>query len=155
MTDFRVTFHVPGQAVGKGRPRFVKATGRAYTPGPTLTYENLVKNAAADAMQDWPPFDGPVSLTILVDVLVSESWPTWKRAAALAGRIMPTGKPDSDNLLKLISDAINKVVWVDDAQVCDCEITKRFSEKAGVTVKVVSLPAAPQSITRKSDLEAI
>ena len=30
---------IPGQPVGKGRPKFVRATGRAYTPKGTAEWE--------------------------------------------------------------------------------------------------------------------
>ena len=43
MERFRVAFIVPGEPKGKGRPRFNTKTGRTYTPGDTINYENLVK----------------------------------------------------------------------------------------------------------------
>lgn len=43
MEKFRVAFIVPGEPKGKGRPRFNTKTGRTYTPGDTINYENLVK----------------------------------------------------------------------------------------------------------------
>lgn len=37
-----VVFTIPGEPCGKGRPRFVRQTGRTYTPEKTARYENLV-----------------------------------------------------------------------------------------------------------------
>jgi ParB-like chromosome segregation protein Spo0J len=34
-----IAFHVPGEPVAKGRPRFVRATGRTFTPAKTASYE--------------------------------------------------------------------------------------------------------------------
>lgn len=155
MTDFRVTFHVPGEAVGKMRSGSGPFSKGRFTPKKTNVYEMLIKKAAADAMDGFEPFDGPVKVSVLIDVLVPKSWPDWKRVAALSGHVCATGKPDIDNTVKSIFDGMNTVVWLDDAQVCEASISKRYHTVAGVTVKVVSLPAAPQSITRKADLEAI
>ena len=37
-----VTFTVPGPPVGKGRPRFVRSTGRAYTDSQTVSAEQRI-----------------------------------------------------------------------------------------------------------------
>lgn len=37
-----ISFSVPGEPVGKGRPRFTR-TGHPYTPGKTGSYESLVR----------------------------------------------------------------------------------------------------------------
>lgn len=39
-----ISFSVPGEPVGKGRPRFTR-TGHPYTPGKTESYESLVRLA--------------------------------------------------------------------------------------------------------------
>lgn len=39
----QVMFKVYGQPTGKGRPRFSKKTGVAFTPKETVNYENLVR----------------------------------------------------------------------------------------------------------------
>ena len=58
MDKFRVTFIIPGEPKGKGRPRFNTRTGRAFTPGDTINYENLVKlqyqNLVGDKYTDKP-----------------------------------------------------------------------------------------------------
>lgn len=38
-------------------------------------------------------------------------------------------KPDFDNLIKFVCDAMNGVFYNDDAQICDCEIKKYYSVK--------------------------
>jgi len=39
-----------------------------------------------------------------------------------------TKKPDLDNLIKLIKDACNKIIWKDDAQVVSIFAEKVYSE---------------------------
>ena len=49
-----------------------------------------------------------------------------KQAAALAGTLWPTGKPDGDNMVKLYSDSLNKIVWRDDSQIVRLRFEKRY-----------------------------
>ena len=53
-----IRFEVPGAPAGKGRPRFVRATGHVYTPARTGKYEGLVRLAAAQAMAGAAPGAG-------------------------------------------------------------------------------------------------
>jgi Holliday junction resolvase RusA-like endonuclease len=58
------------------------------------------------AMGNRMPFTGPVDLKLCAYFAVPESWSRVKRAAALAGTIRPTPKPDLSNVIKGIEDAI-------------------------------------------------
>lgn len=136
-----VDFVIPGPPVGKGRPRFAKR-GKfvsTYTPEKTASYENLVKIKAQEAMRGRSPLDGPVALELMLSVMPPASWSKKKKADALSGAVMPTSKPDIDNVLKGICDAMNEIVWIDDKQVCDVRIIKRYSENAEARVAVRAL----------------
>lgn len=138
-----VTFHVPGPPVGKGRPRASTVNGHArlYTPGKTRDYEARVALAAERAMEGRTAFDGPVSVTFEA-VFQIPKWSKRKVAAALAGDIVPTTKPDWDNIAKT-SDALNGIVWRDDKQVADGRVVKRYGETPGVWITVVAYEARP------------
>lgn len=127
-----------GKPVAKGRPRFNRETGVAYTPAKTVKYETELKFAAAQVMGDRPPIDGPLRLEMDIVVPVAVSWPKRKQAAALAGEIRPTAKPDLDNFMKVV-DAANLVVWIDDSQIVDARLTKRYGDKPGVWLRVFPL----------------
>ncbi|AZD50526.1 RusA family crossover junction endodeoxyribonuclease [Pseudomonas chlororaphis] len=142
MTDLKpVSFVVPGDAVGKGRPRVSTIGGHArmFTPKKTANYETLIAMAAQQAMQDRELITGPVLLEMKILVSVAASWSKKKAAAALAGQVMPTKKPDADNVLKAICDGINGIVFKDDVQVVNVSMSKRFAETPGVYVRVVPL----------------
>ena len=102
-------FTVPGEARGKGRPRFVRATGRVYTPEETLSYEHLVKVKAQEAMDGSPPFEGPLGVAVGAWRSVPASWSKKRRAAALL-QPAPVGF-DADNIAKSVLDAMNGVVF--------------------------------------------
>lgn len=136
-----VSFFVPGEAVGKGRPRVTTIGGQArmFTPKKTANYETLIAMAAQQAMQGRELIPGPVLVEMKIIVSVAQSWSKKKTAAALVGDVMPTKKPDADNVLKAICDGINGIVFKDDVQVVNVSMSKRFGEKPGVTVRVVPL----------------
>lgn len=127
-------FVVPGQPIGKGRPRF---TGRiAYTPAKTRNAEAFIKMRALEAMDGRRPFEGPVMLSLDVAIEPPRSWSKKKLAAALSGDIQPTSKPDIDNILKLYADALNGITYTDDKQITFVTVRKKYSKFARVGVTV-------------------
>jgi len=66
------------------------------------------------------PLEGPLGLGVKAYMPVSESWAKTKKAAAKAGNIRPTSKPDLDNLMKNIKDCMTAMhFWADDKQVVE------------------------------------
>jgi Holliday junction resolvase RusA-like endonuclease len=132
---------IPGTPVGKGRPKFARrgAFVTTYTPEKTASYENLVKVKAEEAMQGRTIIDGAVAVTIALFVTPPASWSQKKQRAALDHLTMPTAKPDVDNVIKGIFDAMNEIVWNDDKQVVDLSVQKRYAETARAFVKVTAL----------------
>jgi Holliday junction resolvase RusA-like endonuclease len=123
-----------GSPKGKGRPRFTK-TGHAFTPAATRSYEAALRYAAQVEQGEAPPLAGPLAVEVEARMPVPISWPKKRRSDALAGVSAPVGKPDVDNLLKTV-DALNGVVWVDDAQVVDVQVRKVFGEKPALVIRV-------------------
>ena len=139
-----VSFTVPGQPVAKGRPKFARQGGfvRAYTPEKTANYETLVKLAAGEAMAGESPLQGPLSLMLRLYVQIPKSTTKRDRARIEAGGFYPTKKPDVDNVLKTVTDAMNGIVYGDDAQIVTVTVTKAYADtpRAEVWVsQIVSL----------------
>lgn len=142
-------FHVPGQPYGKGRPRIGKvgAHARMFTPEKTVNYENLVKYSAQQAMAGAALIEGACDVKLRIDCQIPASWSQKKQRAAAAGEIRPTSKPDADNVIKAVFDAMNGVVWKDDVQVVDIAVSKFYSLAPGVGVRVELLGAnAPAQV---------
>lgn len=97
--------HVPA----KGRPRLTRS-GRAYTPRRTRRDEAAVRAAWVEAHGTDPSWE-PVEL----DVTVSHPLP--KGSAKRRIGCVDLVRPDLDNVLKLVMDALNGVAWEDDTQV--------------------------------------
>lgn len=153
---FSVSFIVPGHPFGKQRSRSTKS-GRHYTPQETVRYENLVMMQAMQAMQDRPPVDIDVGLMFVAVFPVPDSWPAKKRAAALAGDIRPTKKPDLSNIQKALEDGMNAVVFKDDSQITESGGSKKiYGEVPCVKVCVYDRKAFDISIVVKgADLDSL
>lgn len=128
-----ILFTVPGEPVPFAR---AGANGKArFTPRKQADFMTAVRTFAARAMEGRPPMDGPVGLTILATYLVPPSWSGRKRANAY----WKATRPDAGNLQKLLEDAMNKIVFVDDAQVASVIVRKIYGSVAGVEVRVEPL----------------
>lgn len=128
---------IPGTMRGKGRPRFTNAGGfgRAYTDAATANAETWVRACAMDQVGQHV-LDGPVSLAMDIAIVPPASWPKKRRADALAGATFPTGKPDLDNCLKLVADALNGILWRDDKQIVRVVARKFYADQAQTVLRV-------------------
>jgi Holliday junction resolvase RusA-like endonuclease len=127
-----LTLELPGAPRGKGRPRFrVIGHGKkqfvsTYTDAETRKYEERLKAVGTARMGMGEPFDCPLSVKVEALTPIPASWSLKKQASAAAGELCPTGKPDADNIAKLV-DALNGVVWRDDSAIVSMLIVKRYS----------------------------
>ncbi len=130
-----IAFEVPGEAVPFARAG--KHGKRHFTPAKQSNYMAVVKDLAMKAMRDQPPMTGPVEYAFRATYLIPESWSKKKRAAA----VWKQSKPDWDNLAKLAGDAMNKIVYVDDAQIASAVVQKRYGPVCRVTISIMQLEA--------------
>lgn len=132
-----ISFVVPGDAVP-----FARAGSRGtmrFTPPKQRSYEGAIKAFAFAAMGGKPPIKGPVHLIIQAEYLIPPSWSKKKRAAAE----WKESKPDADNIAKIFKDAMNRIVFEDDAQVASLIVQKKYGIFARVTVSVMELLNEP------------
>lgn len=131
----KVKFTVLGEPKGKGRPRFSTQTGRAFTPKQTVNYETLVHT---EYMVQCKGFrfsdDAMLDMRILAYYSVPKSGKKKEKAQKLANVIRPTKKPDMDNVVKMVADALNQVAYKDDTQIVDCQVRKFYSEHPRIEV---------------------
>lgn len=137
-----VTVTIPGPPIGKGRPRFSRASGHAFTPSPTRNREAYIRMLATEEMAGREPMTGPIAVVLLAAFEPPASWSKVKRLKAIGGNLAPTGRPDLDNLLKLATDALNGIVFRDDAQIISVQATKTYAPRGLMVVTVRGLEAA-------------
>jgi Holliday junction resolvase RusA-like endonuclease len=141
-----VLIRVEGPAKGKGRPRFVRATGRTYTDPETLGAEERIRAAWRAAGS---PDYGTVPVRLNVRVLVSRPQ-AHRRVNGLLTQAgirepYPSRLPDLDNVLKTVADALNKCAYRDDRQIVDSYLSRRWatlSEHDHVLIWIAPLTTA-------------
>lgn len=135
---FHVAFEVPGNPRGKGRPRAAVMGGhvRVYTDAKTRSEEAVVRDMARQAMGDRPPYEGAVVLIVTAYRQIPASFSKLKHAMAESGELLPTTKPDADNIIKLCGDSLNGILFRDDCQVVTAVIHKRYSSRPRMMIDV-------------------
>ena len=133
-----IRFTVPGKPMGKQRPRFNGRYKTPYTPDATVAYEELTRFRYKEASYGLPMFQGGVYVEIIAYFPVPQGYSKQKHKDCYAGRVRPTGKPDADNIAKIVCDALNGYAWKDDSCVVDLHVIKRYvpSENGSAHVDV-------------------
>ena len=119
---------IEGRPVGKGRPRFVRATGRTYTPPETVSFEERVRAAWVSAGR--PRLgDGPLGARIWVAHARPKGHYLVDGGLSAAGLRCPhpIRKPDLDNVAKGLTDALSGLAYRDDAQFVDVHARRRWA----------------------------
>ena len=133
-----IQFTVFGEPVAQGRPKFSTVGGfpRAYDPAKSRDYKDYVRLAAADHAPA-SLLDGPLGIAVTAYRSTPKSFSKTKAAAAERGEVLPVTKPDADNYLKGVKDALKGIIWKDDSQVVDAFVRKRYSARPRIEVKIV------------------
>lgn len=129
-------FEMIGDIVGKARPRMNTRTGKAYTPTNTKLYEYSLRQWFIREYPNFKPIENRVKVTIIAYFDVPKSTSKKKEAEMLAGNISPTKKPDIDNIIKIVLDAMNKFAFKDDTQVVEINVKKIYAETSKIYIKI-------------------
>ncbi|MBJ6360840.1 RusA family crossover junction endodeoxyribonuclease [Paenibacillus sp. GCM10012307] len=138
-----IQFTVYGEPVAQGRPRASTQGGfvRMYDPAKSRDYKDYVRIAASEHAPA-KLLDGPLAMMVIAYRPIPKSFSKKKAADAEAGQIYPVSKPDADNYLKGIKDALKGIMWVDDSQVVDAYVRKRYSFKPRIEVTIRQIKGA-------------
>lgn len=124
-----IKFTIPGEPTGKGRPRVTKFG--TFTPEKTVSYENLIKVTYPGKM-----LEGQLEIEVQAYYSIPKSTSKKRRELMMLGEIRPTKKPDCDNVLKIIADALNKIAYNDDSQIVRAVVEKYYCENPRVEVEL-------------------
>jgi Holliday junction resolvase RusA-like endonuclease len=142
-----LVIRLPGEPRGKGRHRTRvmqlpggRAAVRQHPDAKTDAYEKRLCAAAQVAMAGRPLMTGMLSVVVFAFFPIPARWPKRKKEQARARLLRPTVKPDWDNIGKT-TDALNAVVWGDDASVVDGFVRKFYADlpELVVTVEEISV----------------
>ena len=126
-------FIIPGEPVGKARARVTR--WGTYTPEKTKKYEELIRVVAKQA-SDFFYVDAPLLIVVKAYYAIPKSANKASRYEMLTGLKRPTKKPDVDNVLKSVCDALNGVYYKDDSQIVAAYVFKYYDAEPRVEVKI-------------------
>lgn len=136
-------FELPGEPRAWERARARIARDRQgqqyinfYVGFEEMQLRNALGYCARAAMRSKAPTEQPVAVVIHAFMPIMKSWSMREQADARNGAKLHTSTPDADNIGKLVGDALNKLVWVDDSQIVDLRVIKRFSTQPATRVEV-------------------
>ncbi|MFS1511864.1 RusA family crossover junction endodeoxyribonuclease [Chengkuizengella sp. SCS-71B] len=143
-----IKFVVNEEPVAQARPRVTTKNGkpRLYDPDKSKYFKQLV---AMKAKQYAPEtlLDCPLLLRITFYRSIPKNFTIAKRKQIEDGELRPITKPDIDNYVKAIKDALNKVIWTDDSKVVELHASKFYSEYPRVVIEIRRLGDATRFVS--------
>lgn len=129
---------VYGDPVPQGRPRLCGRGrfARAYDPPKSKAYKQLIKDCIKHPKD---VTDVPLMFELMIYRRIPSSTRKKDKQDMLDGVLLPIKKPDVDNVLKGVMDALTGIVWFDDNQVCDVICRKRYSNNPRIEFKVYDI----------------
>ena len=124
-----IDFTAPVAPVAKARPKVTR--NGTFTPRKTANFEEAIALHCPNTMME-----GPVGLTLTLALPIPISWSRKKQAAAVAGEIRPTSRPDIDNYAKAVMDGLDGRAFADDAQVVSLAVELVYATDPHVRVIV-------------------
>lgn len=117
-----IHINVPGEPGSFARPRWNPRARVMFNTNKHQSKKEDVRAGAIEAMAGRPPVDGGIEVQVVAWYPRPKS-KTWKTKP---NHPYPkTSRPDVDNVGKLVLDALEGVVYRNDAQVCDLILSKR------------------------------
>lgn len=115
------------------RGKWVKDNAQRY-----LAYKESIGLIARSTVKG-EPLKSALGVNIRFYYPIPKSFSKKKRQEALDGDLRPAVKPDIDNCVKGVFDALNKIVWHDDNQVVSVKSEKWYAEAGRVEIEVTEL----------------
>lgn len=141
MSNKWVIFSVEGSPRGKGRPRFMR-NGHTYTDDKTREYEERIKKAYLEVSKACS--DKSIGIYITIAFAPNRTDTKAMRAAKLSNELMPRKKPDIDNVVKIVLDALNGVAYKDDTQVNEVTAIRKYDVVPYIQVEIKEIGELPK-----------
>lgn len=131
MLEKPIILRIAGRATTKQRPRFDPRTKRTYTPPSNIVSENDVRAVWREAGEPRIEDDCAIAIKVVITVVRPASHFRKDGSLSTEGTRHPVPrnkKPDVDNALKLICDALNYRAYRDDVQIADARVRRIWGD---------------------------
>ena len=138
LIEHSIELVIEGEPIGKGRPR-VTSKGHfahAYTPSKTKNYEKLIQNSYLSNYTYNDMLQGPIKAEITAYFSIPNSLSKRKQKVLLNNLEKHTKKPDIDNVVKSVFDALNNLAFEDDSYIVEVSAKKLYSNNPRVELKL-------------------
>ena len=142
----KIEFTVYGNPVGKGRPRgtVMGKHVHMYTPQKTRDYEEIVRTEyikqCNKRFDDVALYMG-VRAFYPIPKTINRHKVTIGQAEQMRNmEIYPMQKPDIDNVIKSITDALLNIAYSDDKQIVSISAQKYYSDTPRVEITISEVP---------------
>jgi len=130
----KISLTIPGEPKAKQRPKWFKHG--TYTPEKTVSYESYIKELFATKYPEFMPKETALTLHIYAGLFMPKSTSKKKVDMMKLGIIKPIKKPDVDNLLKTVMDALEKLAYKNDSQIVRVVMDKDYSERPRLEITI-------------------
>lgn len=132
-----ITVRLLGTPVAFARTR-IGPRGHLFTPSLQRNATAAMRLAAEGAMREAGAtmLDEPLAMDLLAEFLPPASWSKKKQGEALLGIRRPGKKPDIDNLVKLVGDAMTGIVFRDDCLIVELYVRKIYGTQPKIVCTV-------------------
>jgi Holliday junction resolvase RusA-like endonuclease len=121
-----IKFVINARPQPKERPYLIRGNKRR-TPPRTVNFELLVKCEFRAQHPFHEILTGPVGMSVDIQ---------FQRPKTVKKGYWHTGPGDADNIIKAISDGLNRAAWVDDRQVADLRSIKHWGDSDRIVVSI-------------------
>lgn len=115
-----------------GRGKFVKSNAQRY-----LAYKETIEWQTKAQMKNKELITGPIAVNVLFHMPIPKNLSKKKKDESIGKYHIK--RPDTDNLIKGVFDALNNLVWKDDNQVCKIAAKKIYSESPRIEIEINEL----------------
>ncbi|MGS5517699.1 RusA family crossover junction endodeoxyribonuclease [Clostridioides difficile] len=130
----KINFTIDGEPIGKERPRMNSITKRTYTPNKTKNYEDYIKYLYQSKVKYH--FTGYIKMTLRCYYSIAKSNSKKVKEQKRNNVLRPSKKPDIDNVVKIVADALNEIAYKDDTQIVEVVASKYYSDRPRVEIEL-------------------
>lgn len=131
-------FTLSGNPIPQKQTRFTCRGGFARAYDPSKKDLEMIRWQIKPFAPETPML-GPISLTILFFLPIPNSTSKVRCEKMMRRIILPVVKPDEDNLAYIVSNALKKLVYEDDNQICEKHVYKLYdlNPRTEIIVKTI------------------